>query len=167
MPFRDIHGAALTSIIAAVITLGLRLMRARQACNRCNTGHPRAWSIARFPIPTPSRAREPLSRPTRGTLRASSISASPSPVRGSFAKPSRRSRGVSRSSRTTRCFSDGAGIDIFPCVNSIVRSPISRAAAPSTARSTESHICVFSRGDQDSARCGSIQCRVTSWMEAP
>jgi hypothetical protein len=26
------------------------------------------------------------------------------------------------------------------------------------------HICVFNRGDQDS---GSIQCRVTSWMEAP
>ena len=42
-------------------------MRARQACNRCNTGHPRAWSIARFPIRTPSRAREPLSKPTRRT----------------------------------------------------------------------------------------------------
>ena len=69
-------------------------MRARPARNRCNTGHPRAWSIARFPIRTPSRAREPLSRPTRRTFRASSTSASPSPVRGSFAKPSRRSRGA-------------------------------------------------------------------------
>ena len=60
------------------------------------------------------------------------------PVRDSFAKRSRRSHEGSRSSRRTRCFSGGAGIDIFPCVNSIARSPTSRAAAPLTARSTAS-----------------------------
>ena len=87
---------------------------ARRARSRCNTGHPRAWSIARSPIRTLSRAREPLWRPIRRTSRASSTSAWPSPVRGSFAKPSRRSREGSRSSRRTRCFCDGAGIDIFP-----------------------------------------------------
>ena len=86
----------------------------------------------------PSRARAPLSTPIRRASRASSTSAWPSPVRGSFAKPSRRSHVGSRSSRRTRCSSDGADIDICPYVNSIARPPISRAAAPSTARSTES-----------------------------
>ena len=115
-------------------------MQRRPPRSRCNTDRPRAWSIARFPIPTPSRAREPRSMPIRRTSRRSSISALPSPVRGSFAKPSRRSRGGSRSNRTTRCSSDGAGIVICRCVSSIARLPISRAAARSTRRSTASGI---------------------------
>ena len=47
-------------------------------------------------------------------------------------------RGLEIEARTMRSSCDGAGIDICPCVNSIARSPISNAAAPSTARCTES-----------------------------
>ena len=71
---------------------GQRSTRARPAHCRFNTGRPQASSIGRFPIPTPSRAHEPRWRPSRRTSHASSTSALPNPVRGSFARPSRRSR---------------------------------------------------------------------------
>ena len=130
MPLRHIHRAALTFTIA-------RGDHPR-VCARCGPDRRavgaipvtrRASSIARSLIRTPSRPRAPRSPPIRRTSLASSTSASPNPARGSFARPSRRSRAGSRSSRTTRCSCDGAGIDICRSVNSIARSPISRAAA--------------------------------------
>jgi tetratricopeptide (TPR) repeat protein len=50
-------------------------------------------------------------------------------VHGSSGRRSRRSRAGSKSSRTTRCFCDGADIDIFRSANSIAHSPISRAGS--------------------------------------
>ena len=131
---------SLTFVLGVAIALDPRLVQTTPARSRSSTGRPRASSIVRFRIRRRSRKRRRRSRPTRATLRASSTSASRSPARGSSAKRLRRSRAGSRSSRTTRCCCDGAGIGIFPSVNSIGPSPISRAALASTARSTASGI---------------------------
>ena len=137
MPFRAIQRIALTLTIGSAIFLGPALDARQTGVQSLQYRSPEGVDYRSLPIRMPSRAPEPRSTPLRGTSRASSTSASPSPVRGSFAKPSRHSHEGSRSSRRTRCFSDGAGIDIFPCVNSSARPPTSRAAAPSIAQSTD------------------------------
>ena len=132
--------ASLTFVFGVAIAFGPRSAPSRPARSRSSTGRPRASSIARFQIRKRSRKRRRRSRPTRAALPGSSTSASRSRAPGSSAKRLRRSREGSKSSRTTRCCCDGAGIGICQSVNSIGPWPISRAAVASTARSTASGI---------------------------